>query len=148
MARAGLQENTAYDVSEAAVTDHAVWWLWPNVCLLRYPGDGNLMVLNIVPTGPETTFETYDFYFTDNQPTDQQWEALRYVDEVLQKEDIDIVESVQRGMRTPAYDRGRYMTDPQGGGLSEHGVHHFHSLVLEAYEADLKAADPQSAAAQ
>ena len=24
-------------------------------------------------------------------------------------------------------------TDPDGSGLSEHGVHHFHGLVLEAY---------------
>jgi choline monooxygenase len=148
MAKAGLSANTAYDVSGVTVTDHAVWWLWPNVCLLRYPGDGNLMVLNVLPTGPETTVETYDFYFTAKKPSAQQWEAIAYVDKVLQKEDIDIVESVQRGMRTPAYDRGRYMTDPEGGGLSEHGVHHFHRLLLDAYEADARVADTRNTAAE
>ena len=135
MAKAGLSENTAYDVTDAAVREHAVWWLWPNVCLLRYPGTGNLMVLNVVPTGPEGTFESYDFFFADSEPNEQQWEAIRYVDEVLQREDIDIVESVQRGMRTPAFDRGRFMSDPDGSGMSEHGVHHFHALMLAAYEA-------------
>jgi choline monooxygenase len=25
------------------------------------------------------------------------------------------------------------MIDPEGSGLSEHAVHHFHSLVLDAY---------------
>ena len=35
MAEAGKSTNSAYDVSEATVTDHAVWWLWPNTCLVR-----------------------------------------------------------------------------------------------------------------
>jgi len=48
-------------------------------------------------------------------------------------QDIAIVESVQRGMSTPAFDQGRIVADPDGGGLSEHGVHHFHGLVLDAY---------------
>ena len=52
---------------------------------------------------------------------------------MLQAQDIGIVESVQRGMRTPAFDQGRIVFDPAGSGLSEHGVHHFHGLVLEAY---------------
>lgn len=59
---------------------------------------------------------------------------MRYIDEVLQRQDISIVESVQRGMNTPAFDQGRIVYDPQGTGLSEHGVHHFHGLVLQAYE--------------
>ncbi|MGP3914949.1 aromatic ring-hydroxylating oxygenase subunit alpha [Nonomuraea sp. 10N515B] len=46
MAQAGTTENSAYDVSSATVTEHAVWWLWPNTCLLRYPGRGNFMVLH------------------------------------------------------------------------------------------------------
>src|SRR5262249_19202777 len=52
MARAGTTTNSAYDVSDATVTDHAVWWLWPNTCLLRYPGRGNMMVLRVIPVGP------------------------------------------------------------------------------------------------
>jgi hypothetical protein len=38
-------------------------------------------------------------------------------------------------MSTPAFDQGRIVYDPDGSGLSEHGVHHFHGLVLQAYEA-------------
>ena len=55
-----------------------------------------------------------------------------YIDQVLQKEDIDIVESVQRGMQTPAYEQGRFVCDIDGSGESEHAVHHFHSLYLKA----------------
>ncbi|TQS31282.1 Rieske 2Fe-2S domain-containing protein [Microbispora sp. KK1-11] len=132
-AEAGKQENAAYDVAGASVTQHAVWWLWPNTCLLRYPGRGNFMVLQIIPAGPDRTLETWDFYFETAELMDAEVEAVRYIDEVLQQQDITIVESVQRGMNTPAFDQGRIVYDPSGSGLSEHGVHHFHGLVLDAY---------------
>ncbi|MEN3533896.1 ring-hydroxylating oxygenase subunit alpha [Microbispora sp. ZYX-F-249] len=132
-AEAGKQENAAYDVAGASVTEHAVWWLWPNTCLLRYPGRGNFMVLQVIPAGPDRTLETWDFYFETPELMDAEVEAVRYIDEVLQQQDITIVESVQRGMNTPAFDQGRIVYDPAGSGLSEHGVHHFHGLVLDAY---------------
>jgi choline monooxygenase len=136
MARAGTAANSAYDVSDATVTDHAVWWLWPNTCLLRYPGRGNMMVLQIIPIGPERTLETYDVFLESSEPDAAEREAIRYLDEVLQVEDIALVESVQRGMRTPAFDQGRIVVDRAGSGLSEHALHHFHGLVLDAYRGD------------
>jgi choline monooxygenase len=36
-------------------------------------------------------------------------------------------------MGTPAYQQGRIIYDPGGSGKSEHALHHFHGLVLEAY---------------
>ncbi len=133
MARAGYSANAAYDVSGSTVKDLAVWWLWPNTCLMRYPGRGNFSVMQMVPAGPERTLETLDFYFETSELTEADTESIRYMDDVLQPEDIAIVESVQRGMRTPAFDQGRIVCDPGGSGLSEHGVHHFHGLVLDAY---------------
>jgi choline monooxygenase len=136
-AEAGKHANAAYDVSGASVTEHAVWWLWPNTCLLRYPGRGNFMVFQVVPDGPERTLETWDFYLESTELDEAEKESVRYIDDVLQQQDIALVESVQRGMRTPAFDQGRIVFDPAraGSGLSEHGVHHFHGLVLEAYRA-------------
>jgi choline monooxygenase len=133
IAKAGRTGNQAYDVSGATVTDHAVWYLWPNTTLMRYPGRGNFMVWTFVPTGPETTHEQFNFYFESATPTAEEANAIEYIDKVLQLEDIGLVESVQRGMRTPAYPRGRYLIDPEHSGLSEHGVHQFHSLLLDAY---------------
>lgn len=132
-AEAGKHENVAYDVSQATVNQHAVWWLWPNTCLLRYPGRGNFMVFQILPAGPDRTLETWDVYFETPELNDAEVQSVRYVDEVLQQQDISLVESVQRGMKTPAFNQGRIVYDPAGSGLSEHGVHHFHGLVLEAY---------------
>ena len=134
MAKGGKEGNTAYSVEGATVDDHAVWYLWPTTCLLRYPGRGNFLVMNVIPVGPDETHETYDFYFETAEPTEQEWEAIEYVKNVLQQEDIDLVESVQRGMNTPAFEQGRIVVDPTGSGMSEHAVHHFHGLVLNAYK--------------
>ena len=134
MAEAGKTGNSAYSVDAATVKDHAVWWLWPNTCLMRYPGRGNFIVLHVIPAGINRTLETYDFFFETHEPNDSEWEAIRYIDEVLQTEDIALVESVQRGMRTPAFEQGRIVHDPNGSGKSEHAVHHFHGLVLDTYQ--------------
>ncbi len=133
MAEAGKSANSAYDVSEATVTDHAVWWLWPTSAMMRYPGRSSFIILNIIPAGPDLTYETYDFFLETPEPNEAELESIRYLDQVLQVEDIDLVESVQRGMSTPAFTQGRIVNDPNGSGLSEHALHHFHGLVLDAY---------------
>ena len=133
MAKAGISSNNAYGVENATVTDHAVWFLWPNTTLMRYPGRGNFMIWRFFPTGPETTYEEFDFYFETDTPNDDEMEAIKFIDDVLQPEDIGLVESVQRGMQTPAFNQGRFLVDPDESGMSEHAVHHFHSLVLDAY---------------
>jgi choline monooxygenase len=143
-AEAGKHANAAYDVSGARVTEHAVWWLWPNTCLLRYPGRGNFMVFQVIPAGPDRTLETWDFYLETTELTPAEVESVHYIDDVLQQQDIALVESVQRGMSTPAFDQGRIVFDParEGSGLSEHGVHHFHGLILYAYRAAVQPPEP------
>jgi len=133
MADAGNTPNSAYNVSDASVKTHAVWWLWPTTCLMRYPGRSSMIVLNIIPVSADRTLETYDFYLETPEPNAMELDAIRYLDEILQVEDIGLVESVQKGMNTPAFSQGRIVHDPAGSGKSEHALHHFHGLVLNAY---------------
>ncbi len=133
MAKAGCSENKAYTVEDASVTDHAVWYLWPNMALMRYPGRGNFMVWCFIPVGPEETYEEFDFFYESAAPNEAELEAIKYIDTVLQPEDIGLVESVQRGMRTPAFKQGRYIVDPDESGMSEHAVHSFHGRILDTY---------------
>ena len=65
---AGKTENSAYSTEDAAVQDHAVWWLWPNTCLLRYPGAPNWMVWPFIPIDAQTTNEDFDFFFESKEP--------------------------------------------------------------------------------
>ncbi|MFP6744428.1 MAG: SRPBCC family protein, partial [Alphaproteobacteria bacterium] len=127
----GTAENSAYDASDADDPNHSVWWLWPNTCILRFPGSANLSVWRMIPTGPETTHEIFDFFMLDSTLDDQSKGAIDYIDNVLQAEDIGVVESVQRGMHSRAYDQGRFIVDPDRGAASEHGVHHFQALVRQ-----------------
>jgi choline monooxygenase len=128
-------DNKAYKF-DAARQDSSLhfsgWYLWPNITLNTFPGCPNLSVLQIIPTGPETCREYWDFYFSSQEPNDEERAAVEYVDRVLQPEDIGLVESVQRGLRSKGYHQGRYIVDAERSDISEHALHHFHSLVLNA----------------
>jgi len=141
MAKARTGENMAYSIAKATVTDHAVWFLWPNITLMRYPGRGNFMVWRFYPLSENETYEEFDFFFETAEPDDGEIEAIRFIDEVLQPEDIALVESVQRGMNTPAFRSGRFVVDGDGSGASEHAVHHFHGLLLDSYQRAIEAVE-------
>ncbi|MBL8894799.1 MAG: aromatic ring-hydroxylating dioxygenase subunit alpha, partial [Rhizobiales bacterium] len=128
----GRPDNTAYKFDAGEGRDFAAWWLWPNVTFNIFPGTPNVTVLHIMPTGPETTLEHFDVFLTDEKPSECEWSAIEYIDKVLQPEDIGLVESVQRGLHSKAYAQGRFIVDRDRTYISEHGLHHFHSLVLDA----------------
>lgn len=128
----GRSDNSAYQVPEGPSENFAAWWLWPNVTFNVFPGSANITVLHIQPTGPETTLEHFDFFFADATPTEGERQAIAYIDEVLQPEDIGLVESVQRGLHSRGYHQGRLMVDKDRSFNSEHGLHHFHELVLKS----------------
>jgi len=89
-------------------------------------------IFHHVPVGPEQTRHVLEFYMQSPVPTPEQEDAIRYIDQVLQAEDIALVESVQRGLKSRGYDQGRFIVDADRTDMSEHAVHHFHALVVEA----------------
>ncbi|MFQ5939130.1 MAG: SRPBCC family protein, partial [Alphaproteobacteria bacterium] len=112
--------------------DFGAWWLWPNVNFVVNPGESNVVVMHMMPSGPETTIEHLDFYFLTEKPSEQQRAVIEYFGKVLNPEDVNLVESVQRGLHSRGYHQSRYIVDRDRTELSEHAVHHFHSLVLDA----------------
>jgi len=108
------------------------WTLWPNTCLLSLPGCENLIVIRMAPDGPEACHEHVDL-LTNNAEISSTVEALRelFADQ-FNAEDIALVESVQRGLKSLGYDQGRYVVDQQDDWYSESGLHKFHRLVLAA----------------
>jgi carnitine monooxygenase subunit len=132
--RRGRGDNKAYryDAAKATTDEFAAWWLWPNLTFNIFPGCANIALLHIIPTGPETVDEHLDFFFESRDLTEEQRAAIRYTEEVLQPEDIGLVESVQRGLHSRGYSQGRYIVDSGRTEVSEHALHHFHGLVLQA----------------
>ena len=108
-----------------AGTDVAAYyfWLFPNLMLNFYPWGLSLNV--VMPAGVDAMRVHYRAYVAD--------EALRErgagsgLDRV-EHEDEAVVESVQRGLQSRLYGRGRYSPS------RETGVHHFHRLLCAALE--------------
>jgi phenylpropionate dioxygenase-like ring-hydroxylating dioxygenase large terminal subunit len=116
--------GAAENINEAEVQEGRYYWLWPNMMLNIYPGPGNMSTNQVIPIDHETTLAVYEFYFKDENPTKEQEELIKFIDQV-QQEDITICEYVQKGYKSRAYNQGRYA-------LNENGVHHFHLLMQNA----------------
>jgi choline monooxygenase len=127
------RSRTGYEGLELeAGMPYRSWTLWPNTCLLSLPGCDNLIVIRMAPDGPEGCREHVDL-LTINGEVSPTVEALRalFADR-FNAEDIAIVESVQRGLKSLGYDQGRYVVDDQDEWYSESGLHKFHRLILAA----------------
>lgn len=97
------------------------FWLFPNLMLNFYPW--GLSVNVIKPLGPDRTRVSFLPYVWDESKIgDGAGAALDRVE----REDEVVVESVQQGLRSRFYDRGRYSPE------REKGVHQFHQMVAEA----------------
>jgi choline monooxygenase len=98
-------------------------YVWPNFMVNLYPGQGNASTNIILPVAPDRTLAVYDFYFEVGMQ--EAATMVAFIDQV-QKEDVIICESVQRGLRSGFYDQGRLVS------RYELGIQHFERLVFEA----------------
>jgi choline monooxygenase len=119
------------------------WLLWPNWCIEVYPG-GNLTVFHHVPVGPEETVQKVEWYFPHDPPSAEEREVIDFV-HAVRLEDIPICESVQKGLHSRAYARGRFVVDAERSEISEHAVHDFQAKLLRALAGD-RPAEPAPAA--
>lgn len=102
------------------------FWQYPNFMLNWYEGylDTNL----VLPLGIDRCLVIFDFYFSRAQTDVYNRQSISVSDRV-QAEDVDICETVQRGLHSRAYRAGRLSV------RREAGEHLFHRLL----HADLKA---------
>jgi choline monooxygenase len=87
----------------------------------------NIQINVIVPLSHDRTLTIFEWYY--QQPgTGLGWESMQqsigFSDEI-QREDMEICNTVQRNLASRAYHQGRFSA------LRENGVHHFQSLVHE-----------------
>jgi phenylpropionate dioxygenase-like ring-hydroxylating dioxygenase large terminal subunit len=128
-------QNSAYDFEPGDVDfGYAGYFVWPNLTIWLMPGEPNLMTLQMMPDGPEGCLEHLHWHSLGGALTDQSQSAIDYTIDVLQPEDISLCESVHQGLKSRGYDRGRFIVDRDRTHISEHAVHHFHMLVMQALE--------------
>ncbi|HEY1276498.1 MAG TPA: aromatic ring-hydroxylating dioxygenase subunit alpha [Thermoleophilaceae bacterium] len=82
--------------------------IWPGTKVNVMPGPPNLSIGPLDATGPDRTEGHLDYFFPAGADRDWIAEYLD-LDNVVGAEDRVLVESVQRGMRSGAFDHGRLM---------------------------------------
>jgi choline monooxygenase len=97
------------------------YWLFPNIMLNFYPWGLSLNVVN--PLGPARTRVSFISYVWDESLRDQGVGGDLHK---VEMEDEEVVESVQHGVSSRLYDRGRFSA------RREVGTHHFHRLLADA----------------
>ena len=110
--------QTAYDDTENLAAQY--FFIFPNMMFNFYPWG---LSLNIVhPITPMLTTVSYFTFISNESKTN--FGAGGDL-ETVELEDQAIVESVQKGIRSRFYDKGRYSPE------REQGTHHFHQLICE-----------------
>ncbi|KAB2881515.1 aromatic ring-hydroxylating dioxygenase subunit alpha [bacterium] len=101
--------------------------VFPNFMLNILPG--RLQTNTIIPITHNSTCVVFDYFYDDissQKALQIAEEDLRYSD-LIQAEDIEICEHVQKGLASKAYHRGRFSVK------RELGVYHFQSLLKETF---------------
>ena len=130
---AATTESSAYHFEKGEVDfGYAGWFVWPNLSIWIYPGEPNISTLQFIPDGAGNTIEYQDWFLPQPEPSRQQQDAMDYQRDVLQPEDIALCESVYRGLQSNGYNQGRFVVDSTRSELSEHAVHHFQQLYVDA----------------
>ena len=93
-------------------------WLFPNMMFNFYPW--GLSVNVVIPVTHKQSRIFYRGYVSDAELASQGAGSLL---DTVEHQDQWVIEEVQKGMASSAYDRGRYSPN------REQGVHHFHRMI-------------------
>lgn len=96
------------------------YFIFPNIMLNILPG--RLQTNVIRPISPNKTEVIFKYYYKNPDDKKMIKSDLEYSDKI-QDEDIEICELVQKGLKSKAYDKGRFSVE------REKGVYHFQSLL-------------------
>ena len=114
-----VSENNPYSTDGTAF----YYWIFPNIMLNIMPG--RVQVNSVVPTGVDSCDVYFDTYLTADNNTELQARADADIafSEIVQKQDAEICESVQFGLASGTYNKGRIVPS------QEKALHHFHDLL-------------------
>jgi choline monooxygenase len=104
------------------------WFVWPNTLLNVLPD--RMQTNRVLPMGPGRCRVTFDYFYPAGTADIESRHARDHAfSDLVQRQDIDMCEHVQRGLASGSYRSGRL--NPK----RENGVHHFQELLREAYRA-------------
>jgi carnitine monooxygenase subunit len=128
--------GSAYGAPLDGATWQTDWFfnigIWPNTTFYCFPFSDICGTFIMIPLAPEKSLLRFGYY-GPNRPMPEVTKAcIKWMNEELGPEDIQLNVTQQRGLRSFGYNQGRYLIDPERSNESEHLVHHFHTLVHQA----------------
>ena len=124
LSAAAAEDKANYSFDPTA-TPHgnelASFLVWPTCGIQVYPG-GYLNTFRYAPISTGHTRQIVDWYVTTPEPSTSEKLMIEAHIATTLGEDIEIVESVQRGLENIGYDTGTLMVDDQDSIRSEHSV--------------------------
>jgi len=103
--------------------------IWPNTTFYCFPFADICGTFIMIPLGPEKSLLRFGYYGPKRPMPEATKACIKWMNEKLGPEDIELNVTNQRGLRSFGYNQGRYLIDAERSNESEHLVHHFHSLV-------------------
>jgi choline monooxygenase len=119
------QGDLCFDLPRSSV-DHGkniaayYFWIFPNMMFNFYPWGLSLNIIQPIGVS-ETKVSFYSFVLDESKLNTGAGNGL----DTVEHEDEEIVENVQKGIRSRFYKHGRYSV------TREQGTHHFHSLISQ-----------------
>ncbi len=128
-------DQMTYDINSGFAHSHeySSWFLWPMFSFQVYPGN----VLNTYHwrvVDAEHVVVWRGWYSVGGEENTAVRKLARQDRDTTVLEDIHLVESVQRGLRSRGYVPGPLVIDPEGGVNSEHPVMHLQRWMREAID--------------
>lgn len=122
--RSGFAGDRGYYADLGSGGELFYFMLWPNTML--NVASGRLQVNHVRAVAPDRCEVIFDYFYSGDPDPAVVAEDLR-VSARIQQEDADICAQVQRGLASPAYDRGRYSA------AREQALYAYHALLVRAY---------------
>ena len=129
-------DDMSYDIHSgfAHYDEYSSWFLWPMFSFQVYPGN-LLNTYHWRAIDADNVVVWRGWYSVDGQE-DQKVRKMAIQDrQTTVEEDIHLVESVQKGLKSRGYRPGPLVIDPNAGVNSEHPVMHLQSWMKQAVDA-------------
>ena len=130
-------EKMSYPIdfeANAHAADVATWYLWPCFSFQVYPGN-TLNTYHWCPVDVEHVIVWRGWFTEDGEDSEVIRQLAAQDRATTVEEDVRLVESVQRGMRSRGYKPGPLIVDSSGCGLnSEHALHTLQGWIREALD--------------
>jgi choline monooxygenase len=125
------EDDSRLPVAPDRGLDAVVNYLWPNFFFTIQPGTGIATASVLLPVSVDQSLLVKQYCFADSVPAQVRHDFMAFADSVFD-EDRAIVASVQRGLGSGVYDRGRLLLP-----ASETGIRWQEQLVYRAVMGNL-----------